>query len=258
MSLYFKYFKVHLKSELQYKISFILSFISQFFVFFGYYFTVLCLFDNFSNIKGFTLYEVLLTFGIIQTGFSFCETFFRGIDKFDDLIVDGSFDRLLLRPRNILLQVFCQETSFIKLSRLIQSLIILGIAVINIDVVWTIEKIITLLFMIISSILIFLSIFILAAAYCFITVKGLEVRNVFTDGGKHMAQYPIGIFKKGFVFFFTFIIPYAFVNYYPLLYVLGKSNNYLYSMTPLIVLIYLIPCFLIFYKGAKRYTSVGS
>ena len=87
MSLYFKYFKVHLKSELQYKISFILSFISQFFVFFGYYFTVLCLFDNFSNIKGFTLYEVLLTFGIIQTGFSFCETFFRGIDKFDDLII---------------------------------------------------------------------------------------------------------------------------------------------------------------------------
>ena len=72
--------------------------------------------------------------------------------------------------------------------------------------------------MIISSILIFLSIFILAAAYCFITVKGLEVRNVFTDGGKHMAQYPIGIFRKGFIFFFTYIIPFGFVNYYPLLY----------------------------------------
>ena len=258
MSLYFKYFKVHLKSELQYKISFILSFISQFFVFFGYYFTVLCLFDKFSNIKGFTLYEVLLTFGIIQTGFSFCETFFRGIDKFDDLIIDGSFDRLLLRPRNILLQVFCQETSFIKLSRLIQSLIILGIAVINIDVVWTIEKILTLLFMIISSILIFLSIFILAAAYCFITVKGLEVRNVFTDGGKHMAQYPIGIFQKGFVFFFTYIIPFGFVNYYPLLYILGIKNNPIYIISPLVTVIYIIPCIIIFYLGMKKYTSSGS
>ena len=162
MNLYLQYFKVHLKSELQYKMSFILSFISQFFVFFGYYFTIICLFDKFSNIQGFTLYEVLLTFGIIQTGYAFCETFFRGIDKFDELIVDGSFDRLILRPQNILLQVFCQETSFIKLSRLIQALIILAIAIINIDVVWSIDKIITLFFMIISSIILFLSIFILA------------------------------------------------------------------------------------------------
>ena len=217
MSLYLKFMKIHLKSELQYKMSFILSFLSQFFVFFGYYFTIICLFDKFSNIKGFTMYEVLLTFGIIQFGFSFCETFFRGVDQFDDLIVSGNFDRLLLRSQNILLQVFANEVSFIKASRLIQSIIILIIAIINIDVVWNIEKIITLIFMIMSSVFVFLSIFILSAAYCFLTVKGLEVRNVFTDGGKHMAQYPIGIFKKGFVFFFTFIIPFGFVNYYPLL-----------------------------------------
>ena len=113
MSLYFKFMKVHFKSELQYKMSFILSFLSQFLVFFGYYFSVICLFDKFSNIKGFTLYEVLLTFGIIQFGFSFCETFFRGIDQFDNLIVDGSFDRLLLRPRSILLQVFASENKII-------------------------------------------------------------------------------------------------------------------------------------------------
>ena len=48
------------------------------------------------------------------------------------------------------------------------------------------------------------------AAYCFVTIKGLEVRNVFTDGGKHMAQYPIGIFRKGIVIIFTFIIPIIF------------------------------------------------
>lgn len=258
MSLYFKYFKVHFKSELQYKMSFILSFLSQFIVFFGYYFTVICLFQKFSNIKGFTLYEVLLTFGIIQFGFSFCETFFRGVDQFDNLIVDGSFDRLLLRPQNILLQVFGQEISMIKASRLIQSIIVLVIAIINIEVNWSIDKIITLICMLISSVLVFLSIFLLAASYCFLTVKGLEVRNVFTDGGKHMAQYPIGIFKKGFVFFFTYIIPYGFVNYYPLLYLLEKTSNKLLIISPLITVLYLIPCIIIFYKGVKRYSSTGS
>ena len=258
MSLYFKFMKIHFKSELQYKLSFALSFISQFIVFFGYYFTIICLFDKFSNIKGFTLYDVLLTFGIIQFGFSFCETFFRGIDTFDDLIVNGTFDRLLLRPQNILLQVFVNEVSFVKASRLIQSIIILIIAIINLEVVWTIDKIFTLIFMLIASIFVFLSIFILAASYCFFTIKGLEVRNVFTDGGKHMAQYPIGIFKKGFVFVFTYIIPYGFVNYYPLLYLLDKQTNKLFIFSPLITILYLIPSIIIFYKGIKRYSSVGS
>jgi len=258
MSLYFKYFKVHFHSELQYKLSFILSFISQFFVFFGYYFTIICLFDKFSNLKGFTMYEVLLTFAIIQFGHAFCETFFRGVDQFDDLIISGGFDRLLLRPRNLLLQVFGQEINFIKLSRLIQSIIVLLIAVINIDVVWNIKKVITLICMLISSVVIFLSIFILAASYCFYTIKGLEVRNVFTNGGKHMAQYPIGIFKKGFVFFFTYIIPFGFVNYYPLLYLLEQKNNNLYVISPLITILYLIPSILVFYKGVKKYGSVGS
>lgn len=257
MGLYFKFMKIHFKSELQYKISFILSFISQFFVFFGYYFTIICLFDKFSNIKGFTMYEVLFTFSIIQFGYSFCETFFRGVDQFDDLIVNGSFDRLLLRPQNILLQVFANEVSFVKASRLIQSIIIFIIAFINVDIVWNIAKIITLVFMIISSISVFLSIFILSASYCFITIKGLEVRNLFTDGGKHMAQYPIGIFKKGFVFFFTFIIPFGFVNYYPLLYLIDKTNNTFLVFSPLITLVYLVPSIIMFYKGIKRYSSVG-
>lgn len=258
MSLYLKYFKIHLKSELQYKMSFILSFLSQFVVFFGYYFTIICLFDKFSNVKGFTLYEVLLTFSIIQFGFAFNESFFRGIDTFDNLIVDGSFDRLLLRPQNILLQTFCEEVSFIKLSRLLQSIIILFVAVFNLDIIWNIEKIITLIFMLTSSVIIFLSIFILMASYCFLTVKGLEVRNVLTDGGKHMAQYPIGIFNKGIVFVFTYIVPFGLVNYYPLLYILGKSNNNLLILSPLITIIYLIISIIVFYKGVKRYSSVGS
>ncbi len=258
MSLYLKYLKVHLKSELEYKISFILSFLSQFLVFFSYYFTIVCIFDKFDNIKGFTKYQVLLTFGIIQFGFSFCESFFRGMDCFDDLIIKGEFDKLLLRPRGIMLQVFCEKVSFIKMARLLQSIVILVIAIINVDITWNLPKIITLILMIMSSVFIFLGIFILSAAYCFITIKGLEVRNVFTDGGKHMAQYPIGIFKKSFVVIFTYIIPFGFVNYYPLLYLLDKINNPLFIISPLVTLIYLIPCILIFKRGIKKYSSVGS
>jgi len=258
MKLYFKSLAMHLKGELEYRVNFILSFLSQILVFFTYYFIILALFTKFDSIKGFTLFEVLLCFSIIQFGFSFNEVFARGVDKFDDLIIRGDFDRLLLRPKNIILQVLCSDSDFVKSSRLIQAIIVLIIAVLHLNIKWNIFKVITLLFMLFSSCVIFFGIFLAAASYCFFTVQGLEVRNVFTDGGKHMAQYPIGVFQKGFVWFFTFIIPYAFVNYYPLLYFIDKKESLIYAFSPLLVILYLIPCILVFYWGMKRYTSVGS
>ena len=258
MKLYIKSLKLHLKSMLEYKASFIISFVSQILVFFSYYFVILALFTKFDNIKGFTMYEVLLCFSIIQFGFSFNEVFARGIDHFDHLIINGSFDQLLTRPRSILLQVLMSDADYIKLSRLIQALIVMVIALFNLNITYTPIKIMCLILMMISACIIFFGLFLLAASYCFITVQGLEVRNVFTDGGKYMAQYPIGIFKKGFVFFFTFIIPYAFVNYYPLMYFIGKSNNILYAFSPLLVILFLIPCLIAFKIGTKHYASVGS
>ena len=258
MKLYINSLALHLKSELEYRMSFIISFLSQILIFFTYYFVIIALFSKFDNIKGFTLYEVLLCFSIIQFGFAFNEVFARGIDKFDKLIIEGGFDRLLLRPKNLILQVLCSDGDFVKLSRLIQAVIVLVIALINLKVELTFLKVICLILMLMASCVIFFGIFLLAASYCFMTVQGLEVRNVFTDGGKHMAQYPIGVFKKGFVFFFTFIIPYAFVNYYPLLYFIGRNDNILYAFSPLIVFLYLIPCFIVFYMGVKKYEGSGS
>ena len=258
MKIYFSIFKMHLKSTLEYKRSFILGFISQFLVFFTYYFIILALFSKFNNIKGFSMYEVLLCFSIIQFGYAFNEIFARGIDHFDRLIVNGTFDIILLRPQSILLQSIISELDFVKISRLFQSLIVVFISIINLKISFNIFKILVLLLMLLSAVIIFFSIFLSMASYCFITIQGLEVRNLFTDGGKHMAQYPIGIFKKGFMIFFTFIIPYAFVNYYPLLYLLGKNNDIFYGLSPLLVTIYLIPSIILFKLGIKKYTSVGS
>ena len=112
--------------------------------------------------------------------------------------------------------------------------------------------------MLLGSIIVFFSVLLLMSSYCFITIQGLEVRNLFIDGGKNAAQYPINIYNKHLIFVFTFIIPYACVNYYPLLYLIGKSTNKLYILSPIISLIYLIPAIFSFKWGIKKYTSVGS
>ena len=150
MRIYLKSMKLHLKALLEYKASFVLGLFSQVFVFLSYYFIILSLFSKFDNLKGFTLYEVLLTFAIIQFGYSINEIFARGIDQFDDLIVDGSFDRLLVRPQPIILQVLCSQIAWVRISRTIQALIILFIALFNLNISWDIYKVITLLLMLAS------------------------------------------------------------------------------------------------------------
>ena len=258
VKLYIESFKNNIKSQLEYKASFIMNFIGQLFVFFTYYFIIIALFNKFNNIRGYNVYEILLCFSIIHFGYSVNETFFRGIDKFEDLIIDGSLDRFLVRPHNILFQVLCTKIDFVKISRIIQALIVLVISLLNLDIIWNINKVIVLLLMLLSSILIFFGLFVLTSSYCFITIQSLEVKNLVTDGGKNLAQYPISIYRKGVVFFFTFIIPYGFINYYPLLYFIDKSDNILYMLSPLLVFIFLIPCLLSFQIGLKHYNSTGS
>lgn len=256
--IYLESFKLELKCLLEYKSSLILNFLSHFGLFFTYYFLIIALFQKFDNIVGWNMYEVLLCFAIIHFGFTFNEVFFRGVDKFEEFIIDGSLDRLLLRPHNVLFQVVCSKMDIMKFTRLIQAVIILFIALFNLNIEMNFINIYIILMMLICSILIFFALFLIMASYCFITVEGLEVKNLMTDGGKHMAQYPIGIFKKGFLFVFTFIIPYGSVNYYPLLYLLGKSDNLLYLFSPILVFVFLIPAFFLFKLGLKRYESTGS
>ncbi len=258
MKIYLNYLKLHLKSLFEYKSSLILSIISQILVFFSFTFVITSMFNKFSNIKGFTLYEVLFTFSIINFGYAINEVFARGLDQFDDLIITGDFDRLLLRPVNILTQVIGFKIQYVKVVRIIYSLIIMINSLYNLHITWNIYRVLTLIFMLISSISIYFSIFLLTASYCFITVQGLEIRNVLTDGGKNIAQYPMGIFPKSILKFFTFIIPYSLVNYYPLLFFLGKSSKLTYMFLPLVVLLYIIPSVILFNRGARKYLSTGS
>jgi ABC-2 type transport system permease protein len=125
---------------------------------------------------------------------------------------------------------------------------------------WNGAKALTLFLMIVSGVLIFTGIFILGATLCFWTIQGLEVVNIFTDGGREMAQYPLDIYRKGVTVFFTFIIPFGCINYLPLLYILDKAqgNALLHMLTPLAGALFIVPCLFVWRIGVRHYRSTGS
>jgi len=84
--------------------------------------------------------------------------------------------------------------------------------------------------------------------------------NIFTDGGRQLAQYPLDIYKEWVMKFFTFIIPLAFINYYPFLFVINKyeGNKVFYMLSPLVSFLFIIPSFMFWKFGVSHYKSTGS
>lgn len=256
--LYWKYVKILFKSQLEYRTSFILLSIGQIFVPFSVFLGIYFLFQRFQEIKGWSLWEVALCYGIIHIAFSLTECFARGFDNFSRLVVTGDFDRILVRPRSTIVQVLGSQFEFTRIGRLFQAVVIFIIALTKVQIDWNIIKILTFILMIISGIFIFAGIYMIGATLCFFTIEGLEVINILTDGGREISQYPINIYKDWVKKLFTFVIPYGVVNYLPLLYVLGKNNQVIYAFTPLLGILFIIPCILIWNYGVKHYLSTGS
>lgn len=260
MRLYFKYMFILFKSQMQYRTSFWLLTIGQcltpFMMFAGMY----LMFERFGQLKGWTFFEVALIFAVTHLAFSISETFARGFDVFSTMVAGGDFDRLLVRPRSTVVQVMGSRFEFARVGRLTQSLIVLIWSVSNLPIEWTFLKGLTLALMVICGVFIFTGIFILAATLCFWTIQGLEVANIFTDGGREMTQYPLNIYQKWVSRFFTFVIPFGCVNYLPLMYVLDKTdgNGLLYMMAPLAGIVFIVPCLFVWHFGVRHYRSTGS
>ena len=112
--------------------------------------------------------------------------------------------------------------------------------------------------MFISSVVLFLSVFILGSSLSFVTIQGLEIISIITNGSKQVSQYPIKIYNRLFRFIFTFIIPIALINYYPISYLNNTSSNMLLLVYPLVSILFLVFSIFIFKLGMNKYSSTGS
>lgn len=258
MKLYLKYFSIHLKSVMQYKVSFFLTVLSRIFLSLTVFLGIHFMFQRFHTVEGFTYSDVLLCYAVVLLSFSLAECLARGFDTFATMISNGEFDRVLVRPRNEILQVLGSRIEFTRLGRALTSLGMFIYAVVNGGIDWNLSRVLTLIFMVLGGTAIFSGLFLIYATLCFFTLEGLEFINVFTDGMNEHGRYPLSIYGKRVLQFCTYIIPFALVQYYPLMYVLGKGGTPHYMFLPLLALLFLVPCWLFWRFGVRKYKSTGS
>lgn len=256
--LYWHYISIHIRSAMQYKASFIMTAIGQFLVSFNMFLGIYFMFDRFGSLEGFTYSEVLLCFSVMLMEYSLGECIARGFDTFDSMVRKGEFDRVMTRPRSEILQVLGSNIELTRVGKMAQAAVMFVYGVTHCGIHWSLPRVITVIFMLMGGTALFCGIFLIYAALCFYTLEGLEFMNILTDGAREYGKYPISIYGKRMMQLCTFMVPYALVQYYPLTFLTGRSDNALYIFLPLFAALFLLPCYLLWRIGVRHYQSAGS
>ena len=147
---------------------------------------------------------------------------------------------------------------FSRLGRLAQAFFMLAYALPASGVVWTGARIAGLLLMLLGGTVTFSALFVLYAGFSFFTIEGIEFMNILTDGAREFGKYPFSVYGEGVLKLLTYVVPLALFQYYPLLYILGRSADVRLLLLPLAGFVFFVPCYAFFRLGLRKYKSTGS
>jgi ABC-2 type transport system permease protein len=263
LDLYLRYAAVSLRSQLQHRASVIMQALGTLLITAIEFLGIWALFVRFGTIRGFTLPEVALLYGMVEVAFAMADAVTRGFDAFASLVTSGDFDRLLVRPRSTVLQLAGQELALKRVGRLVQGLAVMIWATGAAHLAWSPAKLLLLVATVLGAGCLFCGLFVLQATLCFWTIEPLEIMAAFTYGGVETGHYPLTIYRRWFRRFFTFVIPLGCVGYLPSLALLDRPSPpgvpvALRWLAPLAGVAFLLVALQVWKLGVRRYVSAGS
>ncbi len=262
-SLYLRLITGQLRAQMQYKVSFLLALFGSFLVNLIEFGVAIAIFTRIPLLVGWSLAEVALLYGLSATSFAIAEVVASALDRFDVHIVQGTFDRVLVRPRGALFQVISEDFALRRFGRIGQGVLVLIFALQALTIQSDMQHVVVLVLALASGIAIYFSIFVLGATFCFWTTQGKEATHVLTYGGDALAQYPMDVYQGVVRRFFTFVVPLGFVAYEPALYLLGREDplglpSYVPLLSPLVAALVGLLAYACWQRGVRHYQSTGS
>ncbi|WP_246142548.1 ABC transporter permease [Nocardioides rubriscoriae] len=219
------------------------------------------IFGNVDDLGGFSLTEIGFLYGATGVGIGVADLVVGRVGNLGELVRTGRLDTMMTKPVPLLVQVCADGFALRRLARVLQSGAVLAWAATYVD--WSPARVATTGAMLVSGSLIFAALFVGMSCLQFWTTDTAEVANGFTYGGNTATQYPLTVFPVEVVKALTFVLPIAFVNWYPALYVLGRDDpfglpSWLQHASPLAAVVCLGACALAWRSGVRHYTSTGS
>ena len=218
---------------------------------------------KFRAVNGWTLPDIMFLYSLGTLAFALMKMLGNQLDDFDRYVVRGDLDTVLIKPVPPLFYILASRVELHHATRLLTSIVIFGVAFHMTQIRLTIGRGLFTIITVVSGSLIMFAFMLLSATVALLTTKSGKLTDVLINASKEAATFPISIYPLAVRLLLTFILPVAFVTYYPALHLLGKDQflgmpkSFQFG-APVVAVALLLCCYSVWRIGMRHYHSTGS
>jgi len=219
---------------------------------------------KFDQLNGWNIYEMFFLFSFLFVTYGIMIIFFTGLRDFSYLVRSGNFDRFLLRPRGILYQlIFCDADWFAAIGQGGLGIVLFIISANRVGITWNLYNVLYMAAAILGGVLIQGAIFLILATLNIYLLETNSIKELFYWNMRKFAGYPISIFSKSIQVIMIYMVPFAFVNYFPAQFYLRKSDSIYYPeifmhISPLVGIVLFTLAYIFWRYSLRYYKSSGN
>ncbi|CAM3383059.1 ABC-type uncharacterized transport system, permease component [Deinococcus saxicola] len=216
----------------------------------------------FSRVKalaGWSFGEALFIYGFFLIPFALFNASFAALsDVGDRYVVRGELDRVLTRPLGSLLQIQLELLRPQALNGVVLGLVVLATASVRLGFAWSALSVLMAVLGVLGAWLVYGGLWVAVASTSFWTQeRGIGVFPVFYNT-INFSRYPLTLYPAALRFVLTFVLPYAFIAFYPAAGILRAQYMLFGWLTLPVGLVVFGVGLLIWHQGLARYEGAGS
>jgi len=219
------------------------------------------LLDKTPDIVGWTFPEMIFLYGVGELCFGLFAifAFHVSVRLSDYYIIEGHFDRLLVRPIDPLMQLMMENLDVFDLMILLKGAMLVAWAWFYMPLEFNLINFASLILGVLCGALVYLGTFLGIGSLSFwMPDRGGLLRPLFSIND--VSRYPITIYPLGVRLFFSYVIPFAFAVYYPAVWVLESGVVAWEVLKPLLMMTVFVTslAYIVFNRGLSQYESTGT
>ena len=259
LRLFLLYFGQYAKVRMAYKADFFIAFFSSMaatVLGFGF---VLVLFSKIPRLQDWSFNELMFLYGFSLLPLGFFNVVSWNLYDFSEIyVVEGKFDRVLLRPVATLFQVIFEKFRLESLQEVVTGLVVVSLCLRRLHIVLSVPDYLWFALMVLSGAVIYLAVFLLltAVSFWFEDRVGIvpPVFNMLNFG-----RYPLTIYNVFIQFLLSWIIPFGFASFYPTTRFLHRTEFTVYfHLVPAVAAAFLMLSVYVWNRGVANYSSTGT
>jgi len=259
LRLFGMYFSQYAKARLEYRADFFSSVAASFLGTAASFGFLLIVFSRVPAVKGWTFAEMVFLYGFSLVPLGLFNVLSWNLYLFSDrYLIEGRFDRVLLRPVSPIFQVLFESFRLESLQETATGLFAVAWAVRKLGLSFGVLEVILFVVWTACGAVIYLAIFIGLTATSF----WIEDRIGITPPVFNLMQfgrYPLTIYDAWVRFALSFVIPFAFASFYPTLRFLHRKEFPAeFWAVPIVAVLVFSLAISLWNAGVARYHSTGS